>query len=78
MPRSLHASLQGVVTNLGRVSNDVSGETERRAGKILSDLQYGCLDEVMATGLHAYLTRSSTGSTTSACASAATSVAGLA
>ncbi|MEN9903781.1 MAG: hypothetical protein RLZZ555_346 [Pseudomonadota bacterium] len=57
MPRSLHSSLQGVVTNLGRVSNSISGETERRAGKMLSDLQYGCLDEVMATGLHAYLTQ---------------------
>ncbi len=57
MPRSLHASLQGVVTNLGRVSNAVSGETERRAGKLLAELQYGRIDEVMATGLHAYLTQ---------------------
>ncbi len=57
MPRSLHASLQGVVANLGRVSNSISGETERRAGKMLSDLQYGSLDEIMETGLHAYLTQ---------------------
>ena len=57
MPRSLHASLQGVVANLSRVSNSVSGETERRAGKLLAELQYGRIDEVMATGLHAYLTQ---------------------
>ena len=56
MPRSLHASLQGVVTNLGRVGNSISGETERRAGKMLSDLQYGSIDEIMEGGLHAYLT----------------------
>ena len=57
MPRSLHGSLQGVVGNLVRVSNSASGDTERRAGKMLADLQYGSIDEVMATGLHAYLTQ---------------------
>ncbi|MEY5098855.1 MAG: hypothetical protein RJA36_1574 [Pseudomonadota bacterium] len=57
MPRSLHASLQGVVTNLGRVSNAASDETERRAGKLLAELQYGRIDELMSTGLHAYLTQ---------------------
>jgi len=57
MPRSLHSSLQGVVSNLGRVSNSVSGETERRAGRLLAELQYGSIDEIMVTGLHAFLTQ---------------------
>jgi uncharacterized alpha-E superfamily protein len=57
MPRSLHASLKEVVVNLTQVSNGLSRETERCAGKLLSELQYGRIDEIMATGLHAYLTQ---------------------
>ena len=57
MPRSLHASLNEVVSNLKMVANDQSSETQRRAGKLRSELQYGCIDEILATGLHAYLTQ---------------------
>jgi len=57
MPRSLHASLNEVVGNLRMVANDQCGETQRRAGKLRSDLQYGRIDEILATGLHAYLTQ---------------------
>ena len=57
MPRSLHASLVEVVRNLEQVSNDQSAETQRRAGKLLADLQYGRIDEILATGLHAFLTQ---------------------
>ncbi|MDF1485744.1 alpha-E domain-containing protein [Ramlibacter sp. H39-3-26] len=57
MPRSLHASLNEVVTNLGAVANDQSAETQRRAGKLRADLQYGRIDEILATGLHAFLTQ---------------------
>ena len=57
MPRSLHASLREVVDNLALVSNGHSGETERRAGRLLADLQYGRIDEILATGLHAFLTQ---------------------
>jgi uncharacterized alpha-E superfamily protein len=57
MPRSLHASLRGVVDNLNQVANEHSTETRRRAGKLCSDLQYGRIDEILATGLHAYLTQ---------------------
>jgi uncharacterized alpha-E superfamily protein len=57
MPRSLHASLNEVVSNLGLVSNDQTGETHRRAGKLRAELQYGRIDEILATGLHAYLTQ---------------------
>ncbi len=57
MPRSLAASLNEVVNNLSVVSNDHSRETERRAGKLRADLQYGRIDEILATGLHAFLTQ---------------------
>ncbi len=57
MPRSLHASLSEVVSNLRMVANDGSGETQRRAGRLLAELQYGNIDEIMATGLHAFLTQ---------------------
>ena len=57
MPRSLHASLREVVDNLAQVSNDHSAETQRRAGRLLADLQYGRIDEILATGLHAFLTQ---------------------
>jgi uncharacterized alpha-E superfamily protein len=46
-----------VVTNLKMVANEQSGETLRRAGRLQSDLQYGRIDEILATGLHAYLTQ---------------------
>jgi uncharacterized alpha-E superfamily protein len=57
MPRSLHASLNEVVSNLSLVSNDQTGETQRRAGKLRAELKYGRIDEILATGLHAYLTQ---------------------
>ena len=57
MPRSLAASLHGVVANLQMVTDDQSCETVRRAGKLNADLQYARIDEILATGLHAYLTQ---------------------
>jgi len=57
MPRSLHASLNEVVKNLALVADDQSGETHRRAGKLCAELKYGRIDEILATGLHAYLTQ---------------------
>ncbi len=57
MPRSLHASLNEVVSNLSLVASDPTAETQRRAGKLRADLQYGRIDEILATGLHAYLTQ---------------------
>jgi uncharacterized alpha-E superfamily protein len=56
MPRSLAACLNEVVANLQMVANQHSSETLRRAGRLRSDLQYGRIDEILATGLHAYLT----------------------
>ena len=57
MPRSLAACMNGVVTNLTQVANAQSSETLRRAGRLRSDLQYGRIDEILSTGLHAYLTQ---------------------
>ena len=57
MPRSLHASLNEVVSNLAMVADDRSSETHRRAGKLCAELKYGRIDEILATGLHAYLTQ---------------------
>jgi uncharacterized alpha-E superfamily protein len=55
MPRSLHASLNEVVNNLALVASDPESETLRRAGKLRAELKYGRIDEILATGLHAYL-----------------------
>ena len=57
MPRSLHFSLNEVVNHLRLIASDTSSETLRRAGKLRADLMYGRIDEILATGLHAYLTQ---------------------
>ena len=57
MPRSLHASLNEVMANLALVSPDAHSETLRQAGKLHAELAYGRIDEILATGLHAYLTQ---------------------
>lgn len=57
MPRSLHASMNEVVNNLLRVTSDTSSETVRRAGKLRAELQFARIDDIMSTGLHAYLTQ---------------------
>jgi uncharacterized alpha-E superfamily protein len=57
MPRSLAACMNALMLNLGLVANAQSSETLRRAGRLHSDLKYGRIDEILATGLHAYLTQ---------------------
>jgi uncharacterized alpha-E superfamily protein len=57
MPRSLVACMDEVVANLRFVANEQSGETLRRAGRLRADLSFGRIDEILATGLHAYLTQ---------------------
>ena len=57
MPRSLAACMHEVVLNLKLVANEQSADTLRRAGRLQSDLEYGRIDEILATGLHAYLTQ---------------------
>jgi uncharacterized alpha-E superfamily protein len=57
MPRSLAACTSEIVANLGVVANAQSEETLRRAGRLESDERFGRIDEILATGLHAYLTQ---------------------
>ncbi|TXH91030.1 MAG: alpha-E domain-containing protein [Rhodoferax sp.] len=57
MPRSLHASMREVMHNLALVGSNPDSETQRRAGKLCAELQFGRTDEILATGLHAYLTQ---------------------
>lgn len=55
MPRSLLACMEDVVVNLGKVRNDISSDTERFAGKLHAELQFGAIDDVFAVGMHVYL-----------------------
>jgi uncharacterized alpha-E superfamily protein len=57
MPRSLHASMEEVVNNLQMIANEQSAATQRRAGKLLSELRYGSIDDILANGLHAFLSQ---------------------
>jgi uncharacterized alpha-E superfamily protein len=57
MPRSLSHCVSKVEGNLRLVANVQSTETLRRAGRLRCDLEYGRIDEILATGLHAYLTQ---------------------
>jgi uncharacterized alpha-E superfamily protein len=57
MPRSLMYCLNEVCGNLEKVRNSRSGETERRAGLLRAELQYGRIIDIQSQGLHAYLTR---------------------
>jgi uncharacterized alpha-E superfamily protein len=57
MPRSLVACMAGVVSNLADVRNDVSADTERFAGKLHAELQFGRIEDILEQGLHDYLTR---------------------
>lgn len=57
MPRSLAACMDEVVGNLQRVANEQSKDTVRLAGRLQADLRFGRIDEILATGLHAFLTQ---------------------
>jgi uncharacterized alpha-E superfamily protein len=57
MPRSLLASVLAVDRDLERVSNDRSAETERRAGMLRAELEYGRLEDILHSGLHRFLER---------------------
>jgi uncharacterized alpha-E superfamily protein len=58
MPRSLHASLNEVVSQpAAGVRATKTSDTLRHAGTLRADLQFGRIDEILATGLHAFLTQ---------------------
>jgi uncharacterized alpha-E superfamily protein len=56
VPRSLVACMDEVCQNLEKVRNARSSETERRAGLLRAEVRYGRIQEILAQGLHAYLT----------------------
>ena len=57
MPRALHHCMSEVLTNLRLVGAEPQGETMRHTGRLRADLRYGHIDEILATGLHAFLTQ---------------------
>lgn len=57
MPRSLLACMTKVAGTLARVRNDVSADTERFAETLCTELASGRIEEILAAGLHDYLTR---------------------
>jgi uncharacterized alpha-E superfamily protein len=57
MPRSLAACMNDLIHNLESVANQQSAETLRKAGRLTSELRYGRIDDILAGGLHAYLTQ---------------------
>lgn len=56
MPRSLAASVCELQGNLEPVANHRSAETIRLAGRLHAELKYGRVDDILAQGLHAWLT----------------------
>jgi len=58
MPRSLMACMNEVVSNLHMVCDtSETCRSCRSAGKLRADLQFASIDEILANGLHAFLTR---------------------
>ena len=57
MPRSLHACMREVVFNLQAVAHDGALNSQRKAGRLLADVQFSRIDEILDAGLHAYLTQ---------------------
>ena len=57
MPRSLLACVTEVVANLKHVGTDASTETERYAGKLNAELKFNSINDILAEGLHDYLTK---------------------
>ena len=57
MPRSLTAAVNAMCNQLGKLANKRSGNTQRLAGMLQAELQYGQIDDILKQGLHAYLTK---------------------
>ncbi|TXG97513.1 MAG: alpha-E domain-containing protein [Rhodocyclaceae bacterium] len=56
MPRSLHFCLNSVIKVLDQIANRQSGETARQAGLLHAQLHYGRIEDILAQGLHEWLT----------------------
>ena len=57
MPRSLRACIDSVVENLRALRPAGDSEAVRLAGKLQAELTFVRVEEILATGLHAYLTQ---------------------
>jgi len=57
MPRSLLGCMNEVMSNLSLLTSRPDSECKRQAGKLRSDLEFARIDEILATGLHAFLTQ---------------------
>jgi uncharacterized alpha-E superfamily protein len=57
MPRSLMACMNEVVSNLAMVCDTEACRSCRAAGKLRADIQFASIDEILANGLHAFLTQ---------------------
>jgi uncharacterized alpha-E superfamily protein len=57
MPRSLARCMAEVYSNLQKLGNSRSAETERRAGEMDASLRFGRVDDIMRGGLHNYLVK---------------------
>lgn len=55
MPRSLQFCLNSVIKTLEKIANSHSGETERQAGMLHSQLRYGRIEDILDHGLHEWL-----------------------
>ncbi|WP_153163021.1 alpha-E domain-containing protein [Zoogloea sp. 1C4] len=55
MPRSLARCMKEVYSNLGRVANSRSAETERMAGELEAHLRFGRIERIFELGLRNYL-----------------------
>jgi uncharacterized alpha-E superfamily protein len=57
MPRSLMAAVNALCHQLGKLANKRSSGLLRRAGLLQAQIQFASIDDILAQGLHAYLTQ---------------------
>lgn len=57
MPRSMARCLKEVYSNLQRIRNAQSAETERQAGELEAQLRFGRIEDIVRGGLHTYTMR---------------------
>ncbi|HWU83716.1 MAG TPA: alpha-E domain-containing protein [Rhodocyclaceae bacterium] len=57
MPRSLHACVEEINLQILALNGPRSEELLRLSGRLYSELRFGRIEEIMAEGLHEYLTR---------------------
>jgi uncharacterized alpha-E superfamily protein len=57
MPRSLMAAVNALCNQLGKLANKRSTGLMRRAGLLQAQIQFASIDDILAQGLHAYLTQ---------------------